>query len=61
MFVQRYQQAGKKEKTTILDELAKKIGYNQKYLLHQLANWEKIVTVRLGGKTVKMKATVCSC
>jgi hypothetical protein len=35
----RYQKAGKKEKTAILDELVKTTGYNRKYVLHVLANW----------------------
>jgi hypothetical protein len=35
----RYQKAGKKEKTGILNELVKTTGYNRKYVLHVLANW----------------------
>jgi hypothetical protein len=53
----RYQQAGKKEKTAILDELVKITGSNRKYLLHKLANWGKTTTVRLDGKAVKLEAT----
>jgi len=52
----RYQQAGKKEKTGILDELVKTTGYNRKYALHILANWGKTATVCLSGKTVRLKA-----
>jgi hypothetical protein len=36
----RYQKAWKKEKSSIIDELVKTSGYNRKYLLHILANWE---------------------
>jgi hypothetical protein len=46
----RYQRAGKKEKTAILNEFVKITGGNRKYLLHKLANWGKTATVRLGGK-----------
>ena len=53
----RYQQAEKKEKTKILDELVKTTGYNRKYLLHILANWGKATTVRLSGKMVRLKAS----
>ena len=55
----RYQQAGKKEKTKILDELVKTTGYNRKYALHILANWGKTSTARLSGKAVKLKASPC--
>ena len=34
----RYQKAGKKEKTLILNELVKTTNYNRKYILHVLAN-----------------------
>ena len=53
----RYQKAKKKEKTRILDELVKTTGYNRKYILHVLANWGKTTTVRLEGKTVRLKAS----
>ena len=53
----RYQKAGKKEKTGILNELVKTTGYNRKYILHVLANWGKITTVSLSGKTVRLKAS----
>jgi hypothetical protein len=53
----RYQQAGKKEKTGILNELVKTSGYNRKYLLHILANWGNTTTVSLSGKTVRLKAS----
>jgi hypothetical protein len=52
----RYQQAGKKDKTIILDELVKNTGYNRKYALHVLANWGKTVTITLDGEKVKVKA-----
>ena len=52
----RYQQAGKKEKTRILDELVKTTNYNRKYILHILANWGKTTTITLNRKAVKLKA-----
>jgi hypothetical protein len=53
----RYQQAGKKEKTGILNELVKITEYNRKYLTHILANWGKTTTVRVEGKTVKLQGS----
>ena len=53
----RYQKAGKKEKTKILDELVENTGGNRKYLIHVLTNWGKTTTVNLAGKTVKLKAS----
>jgi hypothetical protein len=53
----RYQKAGKKEKTLILDELVKTTGYNRKYLLHILTNWGKTTTVVLSGKQARLKAS----
>lgn len=53
----RYQQAEKKEKTKILDEMVKNSGYNRKYLLHVLANLGKITTVYGSGKKVRLKAS----
>jgi hypothetical protein len=52
----RYQKAGKKEKTAILDELVKTTGYNRKYVLHVLANWGKTTVVRMDGETTRLKA-----
>jgi hypothetical protein len=52
----RYQKAGKKEKTGILDELVNTSGYNRKYAVHLLANGGKTATVRTGGKTVRLEA-----
>jgi len=52
----RYQQAEKKDKSRILDELVKNTGYNRKYALHILANWGKIKTVYLNGERIKLKA-----
>jgi hypothetical protein len=52
----RYQKAGKKEKSKILDDFVKNTNYNRKYALHILANWGKTTTVLLGTKTVKLKA-----
>ena len=53
----RYQKAGKKEKTGILDELVKTTGYNRKYILHVLANWGKTTIVRMPGETIRLKAS----
>ena len=53
----RYQKAEKKEKTGILNGPVKTTGYNRKYILHVLANWGKITTVNLSGKTVRLKAS----
>jgi len=53
----RYQKAGKKEKTGILDELVKTMGYNRKYMLHVLANWGKTATFRMQGETIRLKAS----
>jgi len=53
----RYQQADKKEKTGILNELVKTTGYNRKCLLHVLANWGKTTTVRVHGETARLKAS----
>ena len=52
----RYQKASRKEKTKILDELVENTRGNRKYLLHVLVNWGKTTTVRIQGKTVKLKA-----
>jgi len=46
----RYQKAGKKEKTEILNELVKTTGYNRKYVLHVLANWGRTVVASTNGK-----------
>ena len=53
----QYQQAGKKEKTGILNEMVKTTGYNRKYILHVLANWGKTTTVRISGETIRLKAS----
>ena len=52
----RYQKAGKKEKTIILNEFVENTGYNRKYALHILANLGKTTTVCLGGNAVTLKA-----
>ena len=52
----RYQKARKKDKTKILDELVEHLNCNRKYLLHVLVNWGKTTTIRLDGKTIKLKA-----
>ena len=51
-----YQQAGKKEKSKILDGLVADLNCNRKYLLHVLTNWGKTVTVCMGTETVKIKS-----
>jgi hypothetical protein len=53
----RYQKAGKKEKTVILNELVKTSGYNRKYLLHVLSNWGKITIKHLDGQEVRLTAS----
>ena len=52
----RYQKAGKKEKSKILDEFVENTKYNRKYASHILANWGKTVIVRIGKETIKLKA-----
>lgn len=46
----RYQEASKKEKTLMLNELVKTTEYNRKYILHTLANWGKTGTVKALSK-----------
>jgi len=52
---QRYQKADKKSKTRILDEFVQDTGYNRKYALHILANWNKTTNALIDGKPVKLK------
>jgi len=52
----RYQKAGKKEKTEILNEPVKTTDYNRKYILRVLANWGKTSVIRMDGKAVRLKA-----
>jgi len=54
----RYRKAGKKEKTAILNELVEYLGCNRKYLIHKLAALGKNPTVRAGGKTARLRASV---
>jgi hypothetical protein len=51
-----YRQAGKKEKTKILDEFIRQTGYNRKYALHLLTHWGKEAFLTVDGKPVKLKA-----
>ena len=51
----RYQKAGKKEKTIILDELVRNTGFNRKYALHILANCGKTKTVRVASQKMLPK------
>ena len=53
----RYQKAGKKEKSTILDELVKTTGQNRKYLIHVLVTWGKTATVFTQGKITRLTAS----
>jgi len=53
----RYQKAGKKGKTEILNELVKTTGYNRKYALHILANWGRTVIASIDGKPAKVTAS----
>jgi hypothetical protein len=52
----RYQKAGKKGKTQILDEYAATLGLNRDYLAHILTNWGKASYALSGGKPVKFIA-----
>jgi len=52
----RYQKAGKKDKTKILDEYAPLLGYNRDYLASLLTNWGKIRYALSEGKLVKYTA-----
>jgi hypothetical protein len=51
-----YRQAGKKEKTKILDEFIRRTGYNRKYALYLLTHWGKKTFLTVDGKPVKLKA-----
>ena len=53
---QRYRTADRKGKTAILDEFTATTGYNRKYALHLLVNWDKTHTVTLDGQTAGLKA-----
>jgi hypothetical protein len=52
----RYQKAGKKDKSKMLDEYAVTLGSNRDYLAHQLANWGKTRYALCGGKSIKFIA-----
>jgi hypothetical protein len=52
----RYQQASKKEKTTILDEFVAMTDYNRDYAAHLLATRGKTRILFLDGKPVKLTA-----
>jgi hypothetical protein len=52
----RYQRAGKKDKTKILDEFVAATGYNRKYAVHLLANWGKSIRASIAGETVTLQA-----
>jgi len=52
----RYQKAGKKGKSRILDEYTKTLECNRDYLAHLLANWGKTRYAVKGGKSVKYVA-----
>ena len=47
----RYQKAGKKGKTKILDEYAPTLNYNRDYLAYLLTNWGKTQYSVTDGKT----------
>ena len=53
---QRCRAADRKGKTAILDEFTATTGYNRKYVLHILANWDKTHLVTLDGQTAGLKA-----
>jgi len=52
----RYRQAGKKQKTAILDEFTKSSGYNRKYALRLLNHCAKQTVLTLEGQPLKLKA-----
>jgi hypothetical protein len=52
----RYRQAGKKQKTVILDEFVKSSGYNRKYALRMLNHYAKNTVLRFEGQTLELKA-----
>jgi hypothetical protein len=52
----RYQQAGKKDKGKILDEVAGTTGLNRDHLAHVLASYGKKGTVQIEGQTVLLEA-----
>jgi hypothetical protein len=54
---ERYRQSGKRAKAAILDEFTALTGYNRKYAIHLLANEGKTRLLKIGGKTVALKAT----
>ena len=49
----RYQKAGKKGKTKILDEYVSTLNYNRDYLAHILSNWGKTHYALSSDKSVK--------
>ena len=53
---QRCRAADRKGKTAILDEFTATTGYNRKYALHILVNWDKTHLVILDGQTAGLKA-----
>ena len=52
----RCRAADRKGKTAILDEFTATTGYNRKYALHILVNWDKPHFVALDGQTAGLKA-----
>jgi len=52
----RYQKAGKKGKSKILDEYSLTLKMNRGYLAHKLTNWEKKRYAAIGGKPIKFVA-----
>jgi hypothetical protein len=52
----QYRQAGRKEKSKMLDEFIRQTGYNRKYALHLLTHWGKDTFLTVDGKPVKLRA-----
>ncbi|MDR1933129.1 MAG: hypothetical protein LBQ57_09960 [Spirochaetales bacterium] len=52
----RCRQAGKKQKTVILDEFVRTTGYNRKYAVRVLNRYAKAAVLILGGKALRLKA-----
>jgi hypothetical protein len=51
-----YQKGNKSQKGQYLNIVCEMTGYNRKYAIHLLANWDKITLVRMEGKLLRLKA-----
>ena len=55
----RYQKAGKKGKSNILDEYSATLKMNRDYLAHKLTNWVKSYPIGYARYAVKGKNPIC--